>query len=148
MTTTSFQAALDRAKAKQLESAFTLTRTFVEQEFTFTFRAGLPGDAITLISAFNKLADANTLANDLEHTVASVAEFMDIMATDETGEHIAVLWREGIIGLPEMVELMGAVIERAGGRPFTSSPSSADGSKVPGTPLTAGAVSEELTPQT
>lgn len=139
------QAAIDRAAAKALDPEFVITveREFFEQAFEFKFRSKVPTEAMTVVGHFQQMAKTATGEGgqqDIETTMDLVVQFLDAMATPETGALIGALMRQKIVGLPDLVSLQKEVMERTTGRPFESPSSSASGSPESGQASTGGAL--------
>ena len=145
-----FQAALDRATANASTAFFPLTRSYNDVEFAMKFHTSVSMQGMTIIGNFQRLAAAVGEGDNLpaDETMEMVVEFLDEMAHPDTGALVAHLLRSRIMSFQDLVALQGAVMERASGRPFTSSPSSSSGSLPTGPGSTAGAPPEGLTPPT
>lgn len=132
--------AIQRAKDRVAGSAISLDRTYFDEPFTFTFLPTLTQPALQIISQVQ-----NAPETDVMKQFDWLVQFVDVMATAETGELIAQLSTDGIMTINDLVDVQQAVISAVAARPTMRSSSSADGSPSTGSPSTASAQHEEST---
>ena len=140
-----FQAALARAKARADDDVTVVTRTYYDEDFTFTFRPRATPYAVEIIGRLTEQADLTSNTDDmdaakLDRLMKTVTEFLDAQAAGDTSERIADLMRAEVVGIAELFDLQRAVIEVVAGRPIMSASSSPTGSSEDGTPSTDGAL--------
>ena len=130
MTLTPTQlSAIQRAKERVAESAISLDRTYFDEPFTLTFLPTLTQPALEIISQVQSAP-----ADDVMKQFDWLVRFLDLMATEETGQLIAELSIAGIMSIGDLVEVQQAVISAVAARPTMRSSSSADGSPSTGSP--------------
>jgi len=132
--------AIQRAKERVAGSAISLDRIYFDEPFTFTFLPTLTQPALEIISQVQ-----NAPATDVMKQFDWLVKFIDVMATEETGELIAQLSTAGIMTIGDLVDVQQAVISAVAARPTMRSSLSADGSPSTGSPSTASAQPEEST---
>lgn len=135
---TSQQQAFDRAKDRVAERAIEFERSYFDEPFTFKFLPAMSLPAMEVVGRVQGLA----AANDVGNLFASITEFMDLMAMEDTGELIGELGRAGIMSMQDLIELQQAVVSAVAARPTERSSSSDTGSLQTGPPLTASAPTE------
>lgn len=138
--------ALDRARARVADEAIEFTRDYFGESFTFRFLPTMTQPAMEIVARVQALASETGKANVMEQ-LRAVLDFMDAMATDETGELIAEAAESGVMTINDLVELQMAVVSAVAGRPTTRSSSSPDGSPESGASSTASAPALASTPQ-
>lgn len=147
MTTSTFEAALARAKAKRDQTWVEVRFTLFGEEFSFDSKPTLPIEGIEIVGQFQKVAKGVQDGQaDYVQLLELVKEFLKLVFSPESQERLQMLLDEEIIGLMDMVLIMQELAERVSGRPFTSSPSSPPGAPETGKPSMSGAPSAALTP--
>lgn len=124
------------------ESAIEFERSYFGEPFTFKFLPAMSLPAMEVVGRVQGLA----AENEVGKLFASITEFMDLMAMDDTGELIGELGHAGIMSMQDLIELQQAVVSAVAARPTERSSSSDTGSLPTGPSLTASAPTETSTP--
>ena len=137
--------AIDRAKQRAVDEAFSVERTYFGEAFTFRFMPNMNQNAIEIISTMVELSEGDP-KNTGAKQVRAMADFLDTMATEETAELIADLSTEGIMSLNDVGDVQREVLEKITARPTMRSSSSPAGSPSGGSGSTASALPSPSTP--
>lgn len=135
--------SIDRARKRVAETTIPVERELFGEAFVFRFLPTLTQPALEIVGRVQELGeDGGSIARQF----GALVDFMDVMSTDDTGELIATLAKDGILTIDDLVGLQMEVIEAVSGRPTMRSSSSVSGSGSSGESSTASALPEALTP--